>query len=607
MRCNKELNKLPAILDKLPLTNKEDTWNTLKIEILKLKKSYIKANDEEDIKLAHTFCYHVMKYLWGIIDTKKAFNIREYSNDFSIINIEYIGLAKKIAQYFSALNVVECGYYVGVLYTLLLPNDYKSKFGIYYTPPILAERLLDNLELEGVNWSNNTILDPACGGGAFLIPVANRILRDSKIKSLSAKEKLDYLETHIRGMEIDPFAGWITQVLLDIITYQESVLSGNRLENIIEITDTIKSALRKQEKYDLIIGNPPYSKITLNTTLRKAYSRSLFGHANLYGLFIDAALRLRNTNGFIAFVTPTSFLGGEYFKNLRKLLIEEAPLVAIDFISARAGVFEDVLQETCLAVFSSTNAQGISIYDLDVYDNEYKVNRVGKLNLNLSSTPWIIPRHNSEVSLINAVKDVKTTINDYGYKASTGPLVWNRHKDQLNEVIQDGVFPIIWSEAINDGNFTFDYKVRKIKYIKLKDNQDFLVCKQPVILVQRTTSKEQSRRILTAVMPKEYIGNYNGAVVENHVNIIYPIKETKISLEGLSLILNTNIVDRIFRCISGSVAVSVSELHALPLPDYEKVKEIDSILKNMHHENIDKTDLMNKVELIVQRAYGVEV
>lgn len=597
-------------LKQISLSNNDYLWNDYKLEIVNLKNSYAKLyseedSKEEDLNLAHTFCYNIMKYLWNITDSKKVFKIRKYSKPFDVINIECVGLAKEIANFLSTLSVIECGYYIGAIYTILLPNNYKSKLGIYYTPPVLTERLLDTLAAEGTNWAKDKILDPACGGGAFLIPIANRILGDYRIKCLTAEEKLNYLATHIKGFEIDPFAGWITQVLLDILTYEESISAGKKLKNVVKITDTIVTALNMKEKYDLIVGNPPYGKITLNEGIRKSYSRSLFGHANMYGLFIDAALRLKKNNGLIGFVTPTSFLGGEYFKNLRSLLLENAPLISIDFISARSGVFDEVLQETCLAVFGKNNSKELCIHDINVSDNEHTVNRVGMFKLSMDTSPWIIPRHSSEINLINTISTIKNTIKDYGYKVSTGPLVWNRHKEQLSEDIKDGVHPIIWSEAICDGKFTFDYKVRKNKYIQLNEKQDFLLCNQQAILVQRTTSKEQSRRILAAVMPKDYVDEWNGAVVENHVNIVYPIDQPKISMEALNLILNTEIVDRIFRCISGSVAVSVSELHALPLPPYDKVKQIDKLIKK--HKDTDISKLMNKVELIVQKAYGVGV
>ncbi|WP_179123637.1 Eco57I restriction-modification methylase domain-containing protein, partial [Salmonella enterica] len=101
-------------------------------------------------------------------------------------------------------------------------------------------------------------------------------------------------------------------------------------------------------------GNPPYGKVSLDTEVREKFSRSLFGHANLYGLFTDLALRLAKPEGVIAYLTPTSFLGGQYFKALRELLIDESAPRAFDFISNREGVFDDVLQETLLATFKKS-------------------------------------------------------------------------------------------------------------------------------------------------------------------------------------------------------------------------------------------------------------
>jgi hypothetical protein len=92
-------------------------------------------------------------------------------------------------------------------------------------------------------------------------------------------------------------------------------------------------------------------------------------------------------------------------------------------------------------------------------------------------------------------------------------------------------------------------------------------------------------------------------VVENHVNIVHPIVECpKISLEALTLILNSQAVDRVFRCLSGSVAVSATELHALPLPPINKVKEIENLLI----DNCDRKKIAEITERIVTRAYGLE-
>lgn len=54
---------------------------------------------------------------------------------------------------------------------------FRADRGAYYTPPALRERLLDLATAAGVDWRSARVLDPACGGGAFLSPVARRMAK----------------------------------------------------------------------------------------------------------------------------------------------------------------------------------------------------------------------------------------------------------------------------------------------------------------------------------------------------------------------------------------------------------------------------------------------
>ena len=65
---------------------------------------------------------------------------------------------------------------IGLTYTGMLPPAYRASRGIFYTPPQLTARLLDQATATGIDWTTCRVLDPACGGGAFLAPVARRIL-----------------------------------------------------------------------------------------------------------------------------------------------------------------------------------------------------------------------------------------------------------------------------------------------------------------------------------------------------------------------------------------------------------------------------------------------
>ena len=81
-------------------------------------------------------------------------------------------LAKEMGAIAAVQTPEMAAYLIGTTYTVMLPEEYRGQYGVFYTPPSLASRLLDLSEKAGTNWRTARILDPACGGGAFLAPVA---------------------------------------------------------------------------------------------------------------------------------------------------------------------------------------------------------------------------------------------------------------------------------------------------------------------------------------------------------------------------------------------------------------------------------------------------
>ena len=95
---------------------------------------------------------------------------------------------------------------------------------------------------------------------------------------------------------------------------------------------------------------------------------------------------------------------------------------------------------------------------------------------------------------------------------------------------------------------------------------------RPCVLVQRTTAKEQHRRLIAAEMPPSVFGRPKLVAVENHLNMVRPIgRRPKVPLHVVAAFLATEAADRVLRCINASVAVSASELGAMPLPLPEAV------------------------------------
>ncbi len=382
----------------------------------------------------------------------------------------------------------------------------------------------------------------------------------------------------LRGYEIDPFGAWLSQVTLDAVVLPISRLAGRKLPVMVTVCDSLRRSQPK-DRFDLVIGNPPYGRAKLDAETRDRYKRSLYGHANLYGLFTDLALRHTKLGGVIAYVTPTSFLAGVYFKNLRALLGRSAPPLTIDFVTARKGVFDDVLQETALATYrKGADSAPVVVAEIAPSMNGLDVQQTGKIILPAdSSLPWLLPRTTEQSALVQRLTHMPYRLADWGYGVSTGPLVWNRFKSQLAHRPSSKRLPLIWAEAITaDGRFVFRAdKKNHAPYFELKAGDNWLVTTKPCVLLQRTTAKEQSRRLIATALPAEFLEKHGGVVIENHVNMIRPIIESpRIRADVLGAFINSSAADRAFRCVSGSVAVSAYELESLPLPCPDELVEL---------------------------------
>jgi adenine-specific DNA-methyltransferase len=545
------------------------------------------VTEDDRLFFARSFCRSIIAAFWSSVQGNGSPQIPlrgQFTNHRAFeVDEPAASLAVSMGKAAGRMDVIAASYGIGATYTALLPEETRSRWGVYYTPPTLVHRLLDEATTAGVDWRSCRVLDPACGGGAFLAPVAAKIIAENQ--HLSTGELFAALSRRLRGLEIDPFAAWASQVFLDAVVLDVCREAGRMLPVVIEVCNSLLRPVTEGE-FDLVIGNPPYGRVTLKPEIRKRYARSLYGHANLYGLFTDLAVQLTRQGGVIAYVTPTSFLAGEYFKSLRALLAEDAPPVNIDFVVARKGVFEDVLQETLLATYSRAKrcASASVHFIVPAVGDSLVVEPAGTFSLPCrSSDLWLIPRSADEESLVAALRSFKHRLRDYGYEVSTGPLVWNRHKPQLRRTASARTLPLIWAESVtSSGEFVFRAgKKNHEPYFELRAGDDWLKSDRPCILLQRTTAKEQNRRLIAAELPKGFLSENGAVVIENHLNMIRPINGTpQIPARILTAFLNTEIVDRAFRCISGSVAVSAYELEALPLPPPESLLALRESLRS---------------------------
>jgi len=504
--------------------------------------------------------------------------------------------ATELGKAIAAHSLDEAAQLFGTIYMSVLPDEVRTTHGIFYTPPALVERLLQLAERAGVDWRSARVLDPACGCGAFMVPLARRMA--ASMAGAAPGVILKNLGTRLKGFDIDPFGAWLSQTVLSAALQEFAIASRRPVPTFVETRDSLQLRAGELASTDLVVGNPPYGRVTLSNDQRTNYSRSVYGHANMYGVFTDAALRWSKPGGIIAYVTPTSMLSGLYYKALRSLLAEEAPPIAIEFVSERSGVFSDVQQETMLAAYRKKPGRPKSRVGFIRLGEDGKSTIVSAgtfgLPANLSS-PWLLPRAPSQTALARRLQEMPTRLADYGYAVSTGPLVWNRFKPQFRAHAGRDHFPVIWAESITS-DFRFEWRAEKRNHFPWfcadLPKDDWLIVHEACVLLQRTTAKEQARRLVAAELPGSFIRKHGGVVVENHLNMVRANRSRPpVSTRAIAALLGSAAVDSAFRCINGSVAVSAFELEEMPLPSLEQIGKLELLIGG----NAKKSEIDNAI------------
>jgi len=485
-------------------------------------------------------------------------------------------------------SFLDATYWLSSVYALLKEDEYRKSLAMYFTPPSLTERLLCNLEMQGVRFDNGRFFDPACGGAAFLAPIALRMKMALKAQGVSPRKILTYVEKNLLGMDIDNTLCALSCQFLKMTLYEEikvarreptfRIVTGNSL---CELEDFLGSI-------DVLVCNPPYRKMNKNEVgkYRDNFAEIIQGQPNMYGLFIALSVKLLKKNGVCAFVTPTSFLSGQYFSKLRSFLMKETQVLSVGMVSDRSGVFIDVLQETALTLLRRASRTGASQtkISVSVVSREGSFRDVGTCVLPNSGATWPIPRAEADVLLLKKVAASAFRIKDYGYKIRIGTFVWNRDQRpvymstaEVKRRKASTAVPLLWSSDIKSGcALKFDGTEKgngEPCFVNFGDKSHRSIIRRVSVILQRVTSNDQSRRLIASVVPKKLFDKYGGFVGENHTVILEKVvTKPVLTPKQMAGLLGSDVIDRSFRCISGATNVSAFELNQLSLPDPKFLK-----------------------------------
>ena len=211
--------------------------------------------------------------------------------------------------------------FLGFLYMSLKNVAERKTKGLYFTPAAAAARLFESLP---DSLENQTLCDPCCGSGNFLL---GALRRGAKIENL-------------HGFDTDEICVAAARFSLALNAGPCSLQTVQKIQKNIVCTDFLRQ--KDGARFDIMIGNPPWGSTF--TAKERAFLAERFACAEKRGadacdLFTEKAMRLLRPGGTLAFVLPQAVLTVEAHRRLREYLYENAAVThAVYLDNAFCGV-----------------------------------------------------------------------------------------------------------------------------------------------------------------------------------------------------------------------------------------------------------------------------
>lgn len=476
--------------------------------------------------------------------------------------------------------------------SLKLDPKKRSVLGQYMTPAPIG-RFMASLfnDLTGDLY----ILDPGAGVGSLTAALVERLC-DAVVRPGSAE---------LVAYEIEPL----------LIEYLQNTLAESRIqcqsvdiksEYTIRKDDFILShpanqvdifsstASSADDGFTHVIMNPPYKKINSSSEHRLALRKAGVETSNLYTAFMYLVAKRLKDGGEMVAIVPRSFCNGPYFKPFRKQFFSMMTMRHIHVFEKRNCAFkgDEVLQENIIIhavkgakpskIAITTSRGGQFEYDHNTHTcigedmTQRSVDYRSVIRENDPDQFVHIAANDLEQGIVDRMAHFTATLSDLDVQVSTGPVVDFRLKDDLRAKSERGSVPLLYAAHFQQGKLEWPKAMKKPNAIHVSESSRKWLWKNEghYVVTRRFTSKEERRRIVASIYASDLPGELIG--FENHLNVFHAQQHgmSPFMAKGLSVYLNSSLVDRFFRQFNGHTQVNAADLRSLKYPDREALERI---------------------------------
>jgi type I restriction-modification system DNA methylase subunit len=302
-----------------------------------------------------------------------------------------------------------------IVYQEFLSTEQINKLGFVTTPDQIVELILDlvGYDQNRMGLCNETILDPACGSGTFLVEALLRLLKHLEKNMPCHKHKpgtpkweeektvLETVTKNIHGVDIHPFATFLTTLNLTFLTIDlyanvAQHYPGFGLEQDIATHDALSDKptiqapsppytnARFQEKmqrtkhfadlldqkFNFVVGNPPWGAVLKGVMgpLGEAASRdeykkryeSATGKYDIFVLFMERGIKWLKQKGKLGMITQVSWVSQGFGKGIKNIMKHEGtPRIFVDMQEVGGIIFPDWTNYPAITILERGNTSNL--------------------------------------------------------------------------------------------------------------------------------------------------------------------------------------------------------------------------------------------------------
>jgi adenine-specific DNA-methyltransferase len=487
--------------------------------------------------------------------------------------------------------------------TRSLSPERRSALGQFMTPRPVAGFMASLFHrLEG----DVRVLDAGAGVGSLLAAfTAEALGRTRSPRSI-----------HATAFELDPaLAVHLRRTAGDCREYCGR--TEVRLTHDIVAEDFIQAAVAELERgkscptrlagLTHALLNPPYKKLDASSPARTALRRVGIETPNLYTAFLGLSILLLSPGAELVAITPRSYCNGRYYRPFRELLLREMSLERVHVFESRTAAFAEdrVLQETVVihAVKRGRGTRVVISSSVGPGDESMRARSVPRHAVVRAADPESFIRVVPDASgddVTRAVLGLPCRLDDLGLAVSTGKVVDFRARDYLCRRPGPRIGPLVYPAHFQGGVVAWPKSGKKPNgLLDAPETAELWMPAGAYVLVKRFSSKEERRRVVAAVFDPSRVPGEKVAF-ENHLNVFHRNGAglPRTLARGLSVFLNSTLVDAYFRQFNGHTQVNATDLRNLRYPSTGAIERLgrrvaDSILPQ--HE----------LDPIVHEALGV--